>query len=189
MNTIHTSCYVSIHSLCTSHYDLFPLHYWRTSRCVNAFVNTCKLIRFRAFVSACKRVCLRKPRTTFARSCSFCTFARSHSRSRSRLEGVSMQLAAQPRVLGQSSDIWCLQVQFVSSLAAMDSGFDNFLSTSGVSGRTKTVLIEQGIVNKSVFSSLREEHFEKLLPKLTLGQHALLMKLCCKWLRLERWPA
>ena len=59
----------------------------------------------------------------------------------------------------------------------MDSGFDNFLSTSGVSGSTKTVLIEQGIVNKSVFSSLREEHFEKLLPKLTLGQHALLMKL------------
>jgi hypothetical protein len=67
------------------------------------------------------------------------------------------------------------------------------LDTAGVSDATKKVLIEQGIVSKSVFSSLREEHFERLLPKLTLGRHALLLKLWdtssygnAKWRSVER---
>ena len=33
------------------------------------------------------------------------------------------------------------------------------------------------MLSMKVFSALREEHFEKLLPKLTAGDHALLWKL------------
>ena len=58
----------------------------------------------------------------------------------------------------------------------MDIQFNSYLDTAGVTAETKKVLLEQGIVSKMVFSSLREEHFERLLPSVTLGQHALLLK-------------
>ena len=59
----------------------------------------------------------------------------------------------------------------------MESSFEIYLSSAGVCDSTKSVLIDQGVLSRSIFSSLREEHFGELLPKLTLGQHALLMKL------------
>ena len=40
-----------------------------------------------------------------------------------------------------------------------------------------TVLVDEQIISFAVFNSLREEHFEKLLPRLKVGQHALLYKL------------
>ena len=52
-----------------------------------------------------------------------------------------------------------------------------FLADSGVSEDTKKVLSEEGIVSKAIFLSLREEHFERLLLKVKVGQHALLLKL------------
>ena len=52
----------------------------------------------------------------------------------------------------------------------------NFCISGSFEG-TKKILNEQGIISKSIFYSLREEHFERLLPKLTLGQHAVLLKL------------
>ena len=60
----------------------------------------------------------------------------------------------------------------------MDSALEGFLEAyaSGVSEETKKVLLDEGIVSQSIFSSLREEHFERLLPKLKVGQHALLLR-------------
>ena len=52
-----------------------------------------------------------------------------------------------------------------------------FLAEEPVSEETKKVLLEEGIVSKTIFLSLREEHFERLLPKLKVGQHALLLKI------------
>ena len=57
-------------------------------------------------------------------------------------------------------------------------------SASGVSEDTKKVLLDEGIVSKAIFSSLREEHFERLLPRLKVGQHALLLKI---WDRQNNW--
>ena len=51
------------------------------------------------------------------------------------------------------------------------------MDTAGVSEHTKKILVDQGIVSQPIFSSLREQHFQRLMPKLTLGQHALLLKL------------
>ena len=39
------------------------------------------------------------------------------------------------------------------------------------------MLKDEEITTDKMFQSLREEHFEKLLPKLKIGQHALLLKL------------
>ena len=51
-----------------------------------------------------------------------------------------------------------------------------FLWTSGVGEAGITVLEEDSVLTTSVFVSLREEHFEKLLPKLNVGEHATLLK-------------
>ena len=68
----------------------------------------------------------------------------------------------------------------------MDSTLEKFLEDSavGVTEETKKVLVDEGIVSKSIFSSLREEHFERLLPKLKVGQHALLLKI---WDHSSNW--
>ena len=47
---------------------------------------------------------------------------------------------------------------------------------SGVSEEAIAVLEEELVLNTVVFSCLREEHFEKLLPKLKVGDHAALLK-------------
>ena len=48
---------------------------------------------------------------------------------------------------------------------------------SGIQENSITVLEEESVLSMGVFLSLREEHFEKLLPKLTAGEHATLLKL------------
>ena len=54
---------------------------------------------------------------------------------------------------------------------------ENMLRSAGVSEEALQVLEDEEILTLAIFSSLREEHFERLLPKLKLGQHALLLKL------------
>ena len=61
-------------------------------------------------------------------------------------------------------------------MTALGNTLGSYLETAGVSEESKTTLVEQGIVSRTVFSSLREEHLERLLPKMTLGQHALLLE-------------
>ena len=68
----------------------------------------------------------------------------------------------------------------------MDSALEALLEESvvGVSRETKQVLVDEGIVSKFIFWSLREEHFERLLSKLKVGQHAILLKI---WDRFSNW--
>ena len=59
----------------------------------------------------------------------------------------------------------------------MEQKFKSYLSTSGVEPGCLAILEEENILNFTIFTSLREEHFEKLLPLLKVGEHAMLLKL------------
>ena len=60
---------------------------------------------------------------------------------------------------------------------SMEGNFRRFLSASGIGEDGRAVLEEEGVLTSAIFGSLREEHFEKLLPKLKVGDHATLLKL------------
>ena len=60
---------------------------------------------------------------------------------------------------------------------SMDTALKALLASANISEETCSVLEDEGIILLEAFSSLREEHFERLLPKLKVGQHALLMRL------------
>ena len=55
------------------------------------------------------------------------------------------------------------------------------LRNEGVSDETIDILVEEEIRTVNVFTSLGEEHFRKLLPKMKVGHHALLIKLWDKY--------
>ena len=59
----------------------------------------------------------------------------------------------------------------------MESKFRSFLKASRVSEAAIGVLEEELVLTSVVFGSLREEHFEKLLSKLKVGEHASLLLL------------
>ncbi|CAI8030351.1 hypothetical protein GBAR_LOCUS17213 [Geodia barretti] len=59
----------------------------------------------------------------------------------------------------------------------MEPKFRFVLSTCGITDTSITVLEDVNVSSMTVFVSLREEHFEKLLPRLTVGDHAVLLKL------------
>lgn len=61
--------------------------------------------------------------------------------------------------------------------AQMEPKFRSFLLLSGIGESSIPTLEEESVLTMSVFVSLREEHFEKLLPKLKVGEHATLLKL------------
>ena len=68
----------------------------------------------------------------------------------------------------------------------MDDTLTSVLPARRISDDTVKVMEEEGVVSLAIFSSLREEHFEKLLPKLTVGQHAMVLRLwdrqnSCNW--------
>ena len=56
---------------------------------------------------------------------------------------------------------------------SMEGNFRCFLSASGIGEDCR----EEGVLTSAIFGSLREEHFEKLLPTLKVGDHATLLKL------------
>ena len=59
----------------------------------------------------------------------------------------------------------------------MDPDFRGILSGAGMGDGTMSVLAEECVLTMDVFLRLREEHFEKLLPMLTVGDHACLLQL------------
>ena len=63
----------------------------------------------------------------------------------------------------------------------LEAALKTILQSAGISEDTTTVLQEEGV---NTLTSLREEHFERLLTKLKVGQHAVLMKL---WDRQSNW--
>ena len=65
----------------------------------------------------------------------------------------------------------------------MDDTLTSVLRAGRISDDTVQVMEEEGVVSLAIFSSLREEHF---LPKLRVGQHAMLLRLwdrqnSCNW--------
>ena len=52
----------------------------------------------------------------------------------------------------------------------------SYLQSSGVSEAAIALLEDELVLNMGVFTSLREEHFENLLPKLKVGEHAALLR-------------
>ena len=59
----------------------------------------------------------------------------------------------------------------------MESNFKSYLSKAGLSEAAIAVLEEEVVITFVIFQSLREEHFERLLPRMKVGQHALLLKM------------
>ena len=59
----------------------------------------------------------------------------------------------------------------------MDVEFRRVLSGVGLGNATLSVLSDEHVSNMDIFLHLREEHFERLLPKLTVGEHATLLQL------------
>ena len=52
-----------------------------------------------------------------------------------------------------------------------------FLAAAGISEAAISVQEEELFLTSVVFGSLREEHFDKLLPKMKVGEHVALLKL------------
>ena len=59
----------------------------------------------------------------------------------------------------------------------MDSKLKVALSNGGINEDTMEILQEEMVRSVDIFVVLKEEHFEKLLPKLKVGQHAQLLKI------------
>lgn len=51
------------------------------------------------------------------------------------------------------------------------------LSGVGLGENTISILADEAVFSMDVFRHLRDEHFEKLLPKLAVGDHAILLQL------------
>ena len=59
----------------------------------------------------------------------------------------------------------------------MEISFADYLHAEGLSEEAVAVLTQEEIISLEVFHALKQEHFTRLLPKLKVGQHALLLKL------------
>ena len=59
----------------------------------------------------------------------------------------------------------------------MDSTLTDCLKKGAINEQTIGVLEEEMVRTMETFILLKEEHFERLLPRLKVGQHAQLLKL------------
>ena len=59
----------------------------------------------------------------------------------------------------------------------MEGSLHDLLVKSGVNSSTIDVLESEMIVTKEIFFSLGDSHFQHILPKLKVGQHALLLNI------------
>ena len=57
----------------------------------------------------------------------------------------------------------------------MEGALRRFLKNRGVGNNTLRILEDEEILSMGTFFSLGDKHFSQLLPKLTVGQHALLL--------------
>lgn len=60
--------------------------------------------------------------------------------------------------------------------ARMDLKLWNTLKENGISDSSLSILLNEDISAAETFASLEKEHLNKLALKLTVGQHALLLK-------------
>ena len=59
----------------------------------------------------------------------------------------------------------------------MDNSLFKYFISEGVTAETIEELVKEEIVTTDIFLSLKDQHFTRLLPNLTVGQHALIVKL------------
>ena len=64
-----------------------------------------------------------------------------------------------------------------SPLAKIDSSFRQILQEKGVGDQAVMTLLCEETCDMETFMMLRESHFAKLNERLSLGQHALLLKI------------
>ena len=57
-----------------------------------------------------------------------------------------------------------------------DASFVRFLKRRDIASETLAVLAKEGVTDKETFALLGEQHMEKLLTKLPIGEHAKLVK-------------
>ena len=62
-----------------------------------------------------------------------------------------------------------------SLIVKMEREFEEFLDLAGAHKDTLSVLENENVVSLSIFKALRDEHFGRLLPRMTVGQHVLLL--------------
>ena len=58
----------------------------------------------------------------------------------------------------------------------MDPWLYDTLKRNGISDSTLSVLLEEDVTTSDTFNSLEREHFDRLAQKLTVGQHAIVLK-------------
>ena len=58
----------------------------------------------------------------------------------------------------------------------MVAGLYDTLKRNGISDATLRVLLEEDVSTPRTFTSREKGHFDKLAQKVTVGQHALLLK-------------
>ena len=59
----------------------------------------------------------------------------------------------------------------------MEPMLHELLHSEGSTSETIQVLADEEILSLDVFASLKEDHFRLLLPKLKVGQHALVLRI------------
>ena len=57
----------------------------------------------------------------------------------------------------------------------MERELEELLNLAGAHKDTLSVLEKENVFSLSIFKALRDEHFGRLLPKMTVGQHVLLL--------------
>ena len=64
----------------------------------------------------------------------------------------------------------------------MEQAFVQLLKSEGIVEDTIEVLCSEAIISKQILSLLHEEHLQKLLGKIRIGEHAILTSI---WQKLE----
>ena len=64
----------------------------------------------------------------------------------------------------------------------MDQAFLQLLKSEGIAEDMIEVLFSEAIISKQILSLLHEEHLQKLLGKIRIGEHAILTSI---WQKLE----
>ena len=91
---------------------------------------------------------------------------------------VVTQLASHFRVGARSCVRLCLitRSRECRAILFMDGELYTKLKENGVSDSTMNVLLEEDVSTRDTFTSLEREHLRKLALKLTIGQHAVILK-------------
>lgn len=63
---------------------------------------------------------------------------------------------------------------------SMETSLLEIMEKEGISEESIGILVTEEVVTLEIFSTLKEEHFQRLLPKMKVGQHAMIRQLHAK---------